>query len=75
MPPGSLGGESVPAAQDPLLARHLGDDPTQRSIVDYSSDQYREWIGRPYDPAVFDPGEFTENLRNAELAAFENDPS
>lgn len=37
--------------------------------------ELREWIGRPYDPAVFDPGEFTENLRNAGLAAFDNDPS
>ena len=33
-----------------------------------------EWIGRPFDPAAFDPSEFEENLRNAELAAFDNDP-
>lgn len=34
----------------------------------------REWMGRDYDPAAFDPSEFEENLRNAELAAFDNDP-
>ncbi len=33
----------------------------------------REWIGRKYDPAVFDPSEFEENLRNAKLVAFDDD--
>jgi hypothetical protein len=33
----------------------------------------REWMGRDYDPAAFDPGEFEENLRNAKLAAFDDD--
>jgi hypothetical protein len=35
--------------------------------------EYREWIGRPYDPATFDPSEFEENLRNAKLAALDDD--
>lgn len=36
-------------------------------------DDWQNWMGRPYDPAVFDPAEFEENLRNAELAAFDDD--
>jgi len=32
----------------------------------------REWMGRDYDPAAFDAGEFEENLRNAKLAAFDD---
>lgn len=32
-----------------------------------------EWIGRPYDPTTFDPSEFEDNLRNAKLAAFDDD--
>jgi len=34
----------------------------------------REWIGRPFDPAAFDPSGFEENLRLAELAALGVDP-
>lgn len=30
-------------------------------------------MGRDYDPAVFDPSEFEDNLRNAKLAAFDDD--
>ena len=30
----------------------------------------REWMGRRYDAAAFDPSECDENLRNAKLAAF-----
>lgn len=33
-----------------------------------------DWIGRPFDPATFDPSEFEENLRLAELAALGIDP-
>jgi hypothetical protein len=36
-------------------------------------DEYREWIGRPYDPAAFEPGDFEENLRNSKLATFDDD--
>lgn len=32
-----------------------------------------EWIGRPYDPATFDPSEFADNLRNQALATFDDD--
>lgn len=30
-------------------------------------------MGRDYDPAAFDPSDFGENLRNAKLAAFDDD--
>lgn len=33
----------------------------------------REWMGRDYDPDAFDPSEFEDNLRSAELAAFDDD--
>ncbi|MHB8669504.1 MAG: plasmid pRiA4b ORF-3 family protein [Acidimicrobiales bacterium] len=36
-------------------------------------DQRREWIGRPFDPEAFDPGEFEDSLRNGRLAAFDDD--
>ncbi len=35
----------------------------------------REWMGRAYDPAAFDPSEFEDNLRSAKLAAFEGERS
>jgi hypothetical protein len=35
-------------------------------------DERREWIGRPFDPAAFDPSEFYDNLRNGRLAAFDD---
>jgi hypothetical protein len=36
-------------------------------------DERREWIGRPFDPELFDPGEFEDNLRNARLAVFDDE--
>ncbi|CAN5597437.1 hypothetical protein BH24ACT4_BH24ACT4_20930 [soil metagenome] len=35
----------------------------------------REWMGRDYDPASFDPSEFEDNLRSAKLAAFDDERS
>ncbi len=35
----------------------------------------REWMGRDYDPAAFDPSEFEDNLRSAKLAAFDDERS
>ncbi|MGH9110989.1 MAG: plasmid pRiA4b ORF-3 family protein [Acidimicrobiales bacterium] len=37
-------------------------------------DERREWIGRPFDPEVFDPSEFDDNLRNQQLASFDDEP-
>ena len=34
----------------------------------------RTWIGRPFDPEVFDPGEFEDNRSNARLAVFDDEP-
>ena len=34
----------------------------------------REWLGRPFDPAAFDPADFDENLRNQQLAGFDDLP-
>lgn len=31
-------------------------------------DARREWLGRPFDPAAFDPADFDENLRQLHLA-------
>lgn len=31
-------------------------------------DARREWLGRPFDPAAFDPDDFETNLRNQQLA-------
>lgn len=36
-------------------------------------DERREWIGRPFDPDAFDPSEFEDNLRNQQLAGFDDD--
>jgi hypothetical protein len=36
-------------------------------------DERREWLARPFDPEAFDPSEFEENLRNGQLAAFDDD--
>lgn len=33
----------------------------------------RQWLGRVYDPAWFDASEFEDNLRTAEIAAFDDD--
>lgn len=33
----------------------------------------REWMSRDYAPAVFDVSEFEDSLRQAELAAFDDD--
>lgn len=33
-------------------------------------DARREWLGRPFDPAAFDPTDFDENLRQQRLADF-----
>ena len=35
-------------------------------------EERREWIGRPFDPAAFDPTEFEDNLRNQHLADFDD---
>jgi Plasmid pRiA4b ORF-3-like protein len=35
--------------------------------------QRREWLGRPFDPEAFDPGEFENNLRNGRLAMFDDE--
>lgn len=35
----------------------------------------REWMGRDYDPAAFDPSEFEDSLRSAKLAALDDDSS
>jgi hypothetical protein len=34
----------------------------------------REWIGRPFDPEAFDPGEFDDNLRSQRLLDFDDEP-
>jgi hypothetical protein len=31
-----------------------------------------EWIGRPFDPESFDPGDFEDNLRNGQLIRFDD---
>ncbi len=31
-----------------------------------------EWLGRPFDPESFDPGDFETNLRNGQLTRFED---
>jgi hypothetical protein len=36
-------------------------------------DERREWLGRPFDPEAFDPGEFQDNLRAGRLAAFDDE--
>jgi hypothetical protein len=36
-------------------------------------DRRREWIGRPFDPEAFDPGEFAANLRAGRLTVFDDD--
>jgi hypothetical protein len=36
-------------------------------------DERQEWLGRPLNPEAFDPSEFEENLRNGQLAAFDDD--
>lgn len=36
-------------------------------------DARREWIGRPFDPEVFDPSEFEDNLHNGRLTAFDDE--
>jgi Plasmid pRiA4b ORF-3-like protein len=33
----------------------------------------RDWLGRPFDPEAFDPGEFDDTLRNARLAMFDHE--
>ncbi|MEX2660141.1 MAG: plasmid pRiA4b ORF-3 family protein [Acidimicrobiales bacterium] len=35
-------------------------------------DERVEWIGRPFDPELFDVSDFDENLRNQKLAAFDD---
>lgn len=35
-------------------------------------DERREWLGREFDPEPFDPSDFEENLRNGQLARFED---
>lgn len=37
-------------------------------------DERQEWMGRPFDPEAFDAAEFEDNLRNGQLAAFEDEP-
>ncbi len=37
-------------------------------------DERREWIGRPFDPEAFDPGEFKDNVRSRQLASFDDEP-
>jgi len=36
-------------------------------------DERQEWLGRPFDPGAFDPGEFEDNLHNVRLAAFDDE--
>lgn len=36
-------------------------------------DERHEWIGSPFDPDVFDPAEFEDNLRDQRLATFDDD--
>lgn len=36
-------------------------------------DRRREWIGRPFDPEVFDPSEFETNLRAGRLTVFDDE--
>ncbi len=35
-------------------------------------DERREWIGRPFDPEVFNRSEFDDNLRNQQLPSFDD---
>lgn len=35
-------------------------------------DERVEWIGRPFDPELFDASDFDENLRSQKLAAFDD---
>jgi hypothetical protein len=37
-------------------------------------DQRREWLGGPFDTEAFDPSEFEDNLRDARLAVFDDQP-
>ena len=37
-------------------------------------DARREWLGRPFDPAAFDPDDFDENLRQQRLADLDDRP-
>lgn len=37
-------------------------------------DERREWLGRPFDPEVFDPAEFEDNLRSRNLAVYDDQP-
>ncbi|HEX6421898.1 MAG TPA: plasmid pRiA4b ORF-3 family protein [Acidimicrobiales bacterium] len=37
-------------------------------------EERREWIGRSFDPEAFDPSEFEDNLRNQQLAGFDDWP-
>jgi hypothetical protein len=39
-------------------------------LADPRHPERQEWIGRPFDPEAFVPGEFEDNLRNGRLAAF-----
>lgn len=34
----------------------------------------QEWLGRPFDPEAFDPDDFETNLRNQQLAGFDDGP-
>lgn len=61
-PPEDCGGTSGFARMLEILA-----DPSHPEHLEQS-----EWVGRDYDPAAFDPSEFEENLRNAELATFDD---
>lgn len=37
-------------------------------------DERREWLGREFDPELFDAQEFEDNLRNGRLARFDDGP-
>jgi Plasmid pRiA4b ORF-3-like protein len=37
-------------------------------------DERREWLGREFDPEVFDAREFEDNLHNGRLACFDDGP-
>jgi hypothetical protein len=75
-------GQRVPSCIDgrragrPRIAEAHGDTrSSSRSSTTPRTPEHVErldGIGRPFDPDVFDPGEFEDNLRNATLASFDD---
>jgi hypothetical protein len=53
-----------------------GYDELLEILADPGNSEHRrmtEWLGRPFDPEAFDPGEFEGNLSNGRLAMFDDE--